>query len=73
MKRIYVDFNTTQSDDRERVYINTGLHPELLEEIREGMRVIFYDEELEAEGTVEYDKRYKYWCGQLDWTTRKDI
>lgn len=73
MNRIYVDFNTTQMDDRERVCINTGIKPELLEQIKEGMRVVFFDEEFEVEGVVEYDPQYGFWLGRLDWSTRRDL
>jgi hypothetical protein len=73
MKRIYVDFNTVNFDERGRVHINTGVHPELIEEITDGMRVIFYDEGMEVEGTIEYDARFKFWLGQLDWPTKRDI
>lgn len=73
MKRVYVDFNTIQSDEKERVYINTGGHPELLEWLAENMRLIFYDEEMEVEGVVEYDPQYGFWLGKLDWSTKRDL
>jgi hypothetical protein len=73
MKRIYVDFNTIQTDERERVFVNTGTQPELIEQLAEGMRVIFYEECLEAEGVLEYDSMQKLWFGAIDWSTRKDL
>jgi len=73
MNHIYVDFNTTQTDEQERVHINTGIHPELLDQIKEGMRVLFFDEDLEVEGVIEYDPRYRFWLGRLDWSTKRDL
>jgi hypothetical protein len=73
MNRIYVDFNTTQTDERGRVHINTDIYPELLDQIKEGMRVVFFDEELEVEGVTEYDTRYRFWLGVPDWSTRRDL
>jgi hypothetical protein len=73
MKRIYVDFNTTQSDEKERVHINTGIHPELLEWLAQDMRLIFFDEEMEVEGIAEFDSQYGFWLGRLDWSTKRDL
>ena len=73
MKRIYVDFNTMQTDTRERVFINTGVHPELARELLPGMSVILFDECLEVGGTVEFDSGTSEWYGVPDWTTRRDL
>jgi hypothetical protein len=53
--RIYVDFNTMTSDLKERVYINTHLQPDLAEDLRSGLVVTLYDEEMEVEAIVEFD------------------
>ena len=73
MKRIYVDFNTTQSDEKKRVHINTGIQPEILDWLAEGMRLIFFDEEMEVEGVIEFDPQYGFWLGKLDWSTKRDL
>jgi hypothetical protein len=73
MKRIYVDFNTKNMDERERVYVNTRLHPELLDVLKEGERVVVYDEEVQMEAVLEYEADYGEFLGVLDWSTLKDL
>jgi hypothetical protein len=73
MRRIYVDFNTKNMDERERVYINTRLHPELLEALNEGERVVLFDEEVQMEAVLEYEADYGRFLGVLDWSTLKDF
>jgi hypothetical protein len=80
MKRIYVDFNTMQTDKRERVFINTVVTPGLAEELTPGLAVTLYDECLEVEAVVEFEPAGKMWSGAPemwlgvpDWSTRKDL
>ena len=47
--RLYVDFNTMTTDPKERVYINTQLQPALAQDLRPGLVVTLYDEEMEVE------------------------
>jgi hypothetical protein len=71
MRRIYVDFNTKGADERERVLVNTHRHPELLDVLQEGERVVRYDEEMEVEAVLEYEVHYgrTYVLGVADWPT----
>jgi hypothetical protein len=70
--RIYVDFNTIAADSKDRVYINLRMHPALLQELRPGLTVMLYDEEMEVEAVVEFDKHDGVWLGQPDWSTQRD-
>src|SRR5712691_5576867 len=57
--RIYVDFNTTTTDSKERVYINTQVQPALEKDLYPGLTVTLYDEEMEVEAIrVHHDLGY---------------
>ena len=71
--RIYVDFNTISADPQDRVYINTRLHPALVQTLRPGLTVMLYDEEMEVPALVEFDEHDQVWLGQPDWSTRRDL
>ncbi len=71
--RISVDFNTITTDLKERVYINTGIHPALVQTLRPGLSVMLYDEEMEVAAVVEFDEHDQVWLGQPDWSTRRDL
>lgn len=73
MDRIYVDFNTSMADPRERVYINTKVDPDLLAVLRDGARALLYDGGIdgciEVVATAEFDPNHDRWYGCPDWTT----
>jgi len=71
--RIYVDFNTMTTDPKERVYINTRMQPDRAKDLRSGLVVTLYDEEMEVEAIVEFDEKDHTWLGQPDWSTRRDL
>lgn len=71
--RIYVDFNTTTSDAKERVSIPTQMQPTLVQTLRPGMVVTLFDEEMEVRATVEFDAHDQVWLGQPHWATRRDL
>ena len=70
--RLYVDFNTMATDPKERVYINTQLQPALAQDLRPGLVVTLYDEEMEVDALVEFDEQDQVWLGQPHWSTRRD-
>jgi hypothetical protein len=71
--RLYVDFNTISTDPKDRIYINTHLHPALVQTLRPGLRVTLYDEEMEVHALVEFDEHDQVWLGRPDWSTRRDL
>lgn len=71
--RIYVDFNTTTTDSKERVYINTQIQPDLAKDFHLGLVVTLYDEEMEVEAIVEFDEHGHVWLGKPNWSTRRDL
>ena len=71
--RLYVDFNTMTSDPKERVSINTQIQPALAKDLRPGLVVTLYDEEMEVDALVEFDEQDQVWLGQPHWSTRRDL
>ena len=71
--RLYVDFNTTTSDAKARVFIPVQMQPALAQALRPGMVVTLYDEEMEVRATVEFDAHDQVWLGQPHWATRRDL
>jgi hypothetical protein len=71
--RIYVDFNTMTTDAQERVYINTHVQQALAKDLRPGLVVALYDEEMEVEALVEFDEQDQVWLGLPNWSTRRDL
>jgi hypothetical protein len=70
--RLYVDFNTMTTDPKERVYINTQIQPAVVKDLRPGLVVTLYDEEMEVDALVEFDVQDRVWLGQPYWSTRRD-
>ena len=71
--RIYVDFNTTTSDAKDRVSIPPQRQPALAQALRPGLVVTLYDEEMEVRATVEFDAHDQVWLGHPHWATRRDL
>ena len=71
--RIYVDFNTMTMDPQERVSVNIDMQQDLAACLHPGLLVVLYDEEMEVEGTIEFDKEHQQWLAQPHWTTRHDL
>lgn len=71
--RIRVDFNTSMADERERVWINTGLQRELESLLRPDMWVVLSDTDLEVSARLEYDAQDGRWYGVPNWSTSRDL
>ncbi len=79
LPRIAVDFNSLNSTPVERLKLGPADGPDgdpdlaALSLVR-GQRVIFYDSEMQVEGTVDYveHRGYPYWLGDPDWSTLVD-
>jgi hypothetical protein len=75
MIRIYCDFNNGIDEARfslschwSRVDLDRNHH-----ELRDGLRVVLYQTgELEAEGTIHYDRDWNMWVGVPDWGGKYD-
>ena len=72
MPRIYVDFNTLNSEPVDLVKLGqAGVHH--LPLLHEGDRVLLYDEEMEVAATIQYDPAHAYWLAAPDWHTRANL
>lgn len=71
--RIYVDFNTMTMDPQERVSLNAYLQRDPTAQLCPQLRVVLFDEEMEVEGTIEFDSEHQQWLAQPDWGTRQDL
>jgi hypothetical protein len=74
---ILVDFNSLNSAPVDRLKLGPAEGPDGdpdLARLRlaRGQRVIFYDDEITVEGTVDYVMAHgvPYWLGDPDWSTR---
>jgi hypothetical protein len=77
LPRIYVDFNTMNTDDQERVYIDRvdQERHDVLPFLHPGAVVTLFDEELEVTATIElvrFRPDYGAWLGRPDWSTSSD-
>jgi hypothetical protein len=76
MKRLFVDFNTLNSEPVELLKLGEEGAPDrhLLHSLKPGERVIFFDGELEVEGTVDVTVVHgaRFWLGTPDWSTQRD-
>ena len=73
MQRIYVDFNTLMSEpvDRVKVAPEESADVTTMPWLRDGAKVLLYDEELEVEATLHFDAHYAYWLADPDWSSRR--
>ena len=46
---------------------------DLAADLRPGLSVVLYDEEMEVEGIVEFDEEHHVWLGQPNRATRRDL
>jgi intein/homing endonuclease len=76
MIRISADFNEL-SIDHSRVTLGGEHGPRNLEHLKEGERIIVYEEnDFEVEGIVEiifHDRHGRIWFAILDWDTQRDL
>jgi hypothetical protein len=49
------------------------MQPALAKDLRPGLVVTLYDEEMEVEAIVEFDEYAAAWLGQPNWSTRRDL
>jgi hypothetical protein len=72
MPRIYVDFNTLNSEPIDLVKLGqTGVDD--LPPLHPGERVLLYDEEMEVTATIQYDREHAFWLAAPDWGTRVNL
>ena len=71
--QIYVDYNTMTTDPKERGYINTHRQLALAQDLRPGLVVALYNEEMKVAALVEFDEQDQVWLGQPNWSTRRDL
>ena len=73
--RISVDFNTASADMHGRVHIPTHVHPELLNILQLGQRVIIFEaKDLEVEAVVEFDEELSQQLNSTDiWFALPDL
>jgi hypothetical protein len=72
MQRIYVDFNTLNSEPVDVVKLGqAGIDD--LPRLHVGEQVTLYDEEMEVEATVTYDPAHAMWLATPDWSTRTNL
>lgn len=72
MPRIYVDFNTLNSEPIDMVKIGQdGI--DAMPKLHDGEQVVLYDEEMEVAATVSYDAVHGMWLAVPDWSTRADL
>ena len=69
MIRVYGDLGNLDPKGRAVLYANEVFGAER-ESLRAGVRVLVWDGEMEAEGTLEYDE--DHWRARIDWTTAID-
>ena len=66
---VYADFNNT--DPKGRLRLNcVGTADDLSREgieLRDGLRLIVHDEELETDATVRYSDEERLWVAVIDW------
>lgn len=76
MKKISVDFNTLNSTPLDKLKLGHEGTPngDRLPALVPGERVLFFDSEMQVEGTVEYEllRGQRYWLGVPDWSTLID-
>ena len=72
--RLYVDFNNRDENGKIRINTVGSLRDiELLKsELRSGVNVTLYDEELEFQARLERDELFNIWLGVVDWSTRRE-
>jgi hypothetical protein len=74
-KHILVDFNTLNSTPIDTLKLGEEGTPngDSLPPVHSGERVLFYDDEILVEGTVECQMvgDHRYWLGAPDWSTRR--
>ena len=72
---IYVDF--MNADPQGRVRMNcTGTFEDLDRlalSMRDGLRVLVHDEELEADGEVSFSQSEQIWVARIDWNALRPV
>jgi len=70
MLRIYADFNDTIGEDRIRLRHPDDVKSDMRTSLREGMRVVLWDGDIELEGTLEL--RDGLWYARVSWADAID-
>ncbi len=72
---IYVDF--MNADPQGRVRMNcTGTFEDLDRmalSLRDGMRLLVHDDELEADGEVSFSQNEQIWVARIDWNALRPV
>jgi hypothetical protein len=73
--RIYADFHNADSKGRVRLTCVGTIEDLARQGIRlvEGLPIVLHDEELEAEGVVEYSRDEGSWVASIDWDAIRAI
>ena len=69
MTRIFADFHNADPQGRLSLNCNGTVHDLSTQGIQlsEGLRLLFYSEELEVDGMVAFSKAEHTWVGIIDW------
>lgn len=75
MKRICVDFNSTQDDDL-GVYVPVadqinGVPRAELDNLADGELVVIFMEDVEMDAVIERDPRNGFWIARPNWSTKR--
>ena len=75
MKRIYVDFNSTQDDDL-GVYVPVaeqinGAPRAELDNLADGELVVIFMKDVEMDAVIERDPRNGFWIARPNWSTKR--
>lgn len=72
---LFADF--TNADPQGRVRLNCAGTAEDLERLgialKNGLRIVVHDEELEADGEVVYSDAERIWVAKIDWNALRSV
>ena len=67
--RVYVDFNSRDEGGNIAINVGTPAHEYLKAILVTGLSIVLFDETLEVEARVEWNKDFDTWVGVPDWQT----
>ena len=73
--RVFADFHNADIKGRLRLNCAGTLNDLACQKIapRDSQRLVFYSEELEVDGTVQYSDEENLWVAVIDWNTIREI
>lgn len=68
-QRVFVDFHNADTEGRLRLNCTGTIEDLSRQKIRllDGLQLIFYSEDLEADGVVQYSTEENVWVAVIDW------